>query len=380
MSNYDVFISYSRQDTDFVKQLFTALEAQGRPAWVDWQGINYSTHWWKEICEGIDQAQNFVLVISPDALNSRYCHDEITHARKQGKRIIPLEYLPIDEAQWKRLPLTDQAIENWAYLRTFQFISASKLGALEQIVAALLETVDRDPQYVEAHTRLLLQAQTWQNSGESPGFHLTGDPLAQAERWLTAWDGRTLPAPTDLQRAFVTACRAAVDAAAKAEAEKEARVRDLEARAQQAQAELTTVQAKIAEGEGRITSLDLASHAVEILNNDGNPELAALLGIRALKAAHTRQADLVVQRAVDNLYTRAILRGHEERVNSAVYNLDGHFILTASDDHTARIWEADYRDFIAYACTRVFRDFTAEERARYGLDDTPTCPQFGPGA
>jgi hypothetical protein len=30
-------------------------------------------------------------------------------------------------------------------------------------------------------------------------------------------------------------------------------------------------------------------------------------------------------------------------------------------------------------CTRVFRDFTAEERARYGLDDTPTCPQFGPG-
>jgi hypothetical protein len=31
-------------------------------------------------------------------------------------------------------------------------------------------------------------------------------------------------------------------------------------------------------------------------------------------------------------------------------------------------------------CTRVFRDFTAAERTRYGLDDTPTCPQFGPGA
>jgi hypothetical protein len=44
---------------------------------------------------------------------------------------------------------------------------------------------------------------------------------------------------------------------------------------------------------------------------------------------------------------------------------------------TARVWDADYRDFIAYACTRVFRDFTDEERARYGIDDMPTCPQFG---
>lgn len=27
-------------------------------------------------------------------------------------------------------------------------------------------------------------------------------------------------------------------------------------------------------------------------------------------------------------------------------------------------------------CTRIFRDLTAEERAEFGVDDTPTCPQF----
>jgi hypothetical protein len=35
-----------------------------------------------------------------------------------------------------------------------------------------------------------------------------------------------------------------------------------------------------------------------------------------------------------------VLRGHEERVNSAVFSPDGARIVTASDDQTARIWDA----------------------------------------
>jgi hypothetical protein len=42
------------------------------------------------------------------------------------------------------------------------------------------------------------------------------------------------------------------------------------------------------------------------------------------------------------------------------------------------LWHTDYHDFIAFACTKVTRDFTAEERALYGISDgAPTCPQFG---
>ena len=69
----DLFISYSREDTDFVRQLFDRLNTLKREAWVDWQGIDYSTTWWEEICAGIEGADNFVLVISPDALMSVYC-------------------------------------------------------------------------------------------------------------------------------------------------------------------------------------------------------------------------------------------------------------------------------------------------------------------
>jgi hypothetical protein len=34
----DVFISYSRKDTDFIRQLFDSLNRHKREAWVDWRG------------------------------------------------------------------------------------------------------------------------------------------------------------------------------------------------------------------------------------------------------------------------------------------------------------------------------------------------------
>ena len=41
------------------------------------------------------------------------------------------------------------------------------------------------------------------------------------------------------------------------------------------------------------------------------------------------------------------------------------------------LWNTDIHDLFAFACIRVFRDFTDEERAAYGIpDNDPSCPQF----
>ena len=68
--------------------------------------------------------------------------------------------------------------------------------------------------------------------------------------------------------------------------------------------------------------------------------------------------------------------GHSGPVKSVAFSPDGKYILTGSDDGTARLWDTDYHDTIRFACSLLWRDFTNEERTKYGItDNTPTCPK-----
>ncbi|HLY25229.1 MAG TPA: toll/interleukin-1 receptor domain-containing protein, partial [Aggregatilineales bacterium] len=86
----DVFLSYSRKDKVFVRRLFEGLKTTGRDAWVDWESIPYSVEWWMEICAGIEQADNFLFIVSQHSLASKICNDELAYARTHNKRIIPI--------------------------------------------------------------------------------------------------------------------------------------------------------------------------------------------------------------------------------------------------------------------------------------------------
>jgi WD40 repeat protein len=67
--------------------------------------------------------------------------------------------------------------------------------------------------------------------------------------------------------------------------------------------------------------------------------------------------------------------GHTAGVEDAVFSPDGKYILTGSDDKTARLWDVDYHTTLQYLCSRLLRNFTPDERAQYGITDTtPTCP------
>ena len=66
----DVFISYSRRDIDFVRHLFDHLTARDREAWADWQDIPPTADWLAESYSGIEAADTFLFVISPDSVTS----------------------------------------------------------------------------------------------------------------------------------------------------------------------------------------------------------------------------------------------------------------------------------------------------------------------
>src|SRR4026208_2624822 len=91
-----LFISYSRKDIEITRRITEQFEAGGLDAWVDWQDIPPSIDWMKEIQTGIEDANVFVYLISPDSISSTVCAQELQHAVLNGKRIIPVIVREID--------------------------------------------------------------------------------------------------------------------------------------------------------------------------------------------------------------------------------------------------------------------------------------------
>ncbi len=65
-----VFISYSRRDIDVVESIVAQLEAAGIEVWLDREDIKPGKQWRKQIVEGIDTAEAFVLNLSPNSAAS----------------------------------------------------------------------------------------------------------------------------------------------------------------------------------------------------------------------------------------------------------------------------------------------------------------------
>jgi hypothetical protein len=90
----DIFISYSRRDQEFVTRLASDLDRQVAGAWFDQSTIQVGQKWHDEIMDGIRECKAFVLVLSPDAAESRYVREEVNKALELGKPIIPVLYRP----------------------------------------------------------------------------------------------------------------------------------------------------------------------------------------------------------------------------------------------------------------------------------------------
>jgi hypothetical protein len=185
----NLFISYSRKDKEAAHKLAKACKAQELDVWIDWEGIEPAVDWWREIEKGIEGADNFLFLISPDSASSRVCKREIEHAVKNGKRLIPVVVREIraDEAPEELLPL------NWVFLR--------EQDDFPTVFGKLVTAVKTDYAWVQFHRRLQVRALEWDRSDREGSLLLRGKDLQDAESQLVANSSKE-PLPTDLQRQY----------------------------------------------------------------------------------------------------------------------------------------------------------------------------------
>ena len=348
----DVFISYSRVEKDFVRQLHTALAEQGRDTWVDWEDIEYAEDWWQKICAGIEGADNFVFVITPNSVRSKVCFDEIEHAVKNNKRIVPILRHEVTESADQQRMHPAISKHNWLPFQDDPNFAQS--------FAELIETVNTEPDHVRVHTRLLVRAREWLERRRAASLLLRGDDLGQAEAWLTSGVNKQ-PSPTELHAEYISASRQAQTQRTRlllggvSVALVVAVVLGLAAfgSQQQAVAESARANANAANAVfNEQISQSIALSAQAQLELQGRaPERGVLLSLAALEQyPYTVQAERALAIAAQESRLRMILDTAPEYMLSAVWSPDGSRIAASSmplnlgtgdSTDTIRIWDAE---------------------------------------
>src|ERR1700722_4654297 len=147
----NVFISYSRDDLAFAKQLYAALEAFGFGLAMDQRGISAGEDWQKRLGTLILDADTVVFVLSPSSARSEMCAWEVAEAVQLGKRIIPVLCRPLEGAS----PPSQLAARNYIFFYEEPTFPGSGFGTgLVELVSALNTNLD----WLSEHTRYLQRA------------------------------------------------------------------------------------------------------------------------------------------------------------------------------------------------------------------------------
>jgi hypothetical protein len=85
-----VFISYSRQDSEFALKLASDLKAAGIRAWIDQIDIQPGNSWDRAIEDALTSSSTFLVILSPDSVRSHDLQDEVGFALEKHKHVIPI--------------------------------------------------------------------------------------------------------------------------------------------------------------------------------------------------------------------------------------------------------------------------------------------------
>ena len=362
-----IFISYARSDSSaLAEELVTGLELAGFRPFLDRHDIAGAEDWEARLGALILGADTVVFILSPAAVRSERCAWEVERAAELGKRLIPVQGAPVPEADVPER------------LRRLNYIFFHEGQSFARPLRELAAVLRQDVEWIREHTRLSEAAARWRardrGSGAANDLLLRGDDLADSKAWL-ARRKENGPEITALLSSFLTASEERAAALANQERERLAERERLVAERERAQHNVRRVQRRwfailaglslaVAFGLWSVfngwrdlmtTRAEFIAGIVDQQTGKGDHVGAMLIGLDALpdqtsKGIRQRvlRLEMSALNSLDSAWRnwssgwgeRTVLRGHTGPVSAFAFSPDGTRVLTGSDDHTARLWDA----------------------------------------
>lgn len=184
-----VFISYSRKDSVIAQKLMKEFQSINLDVWVDWEDIPPAVGWLNQILQGIEQADAFIFLISPDSIKSEVCNVELEHAHNNAKRIIPIVVREVNPK------------ETVAIIRDLNWIFIREKDDFKTGLETIQKAINLDVDWLQEHRRLQVRALDWDRRKDT-SLLLRGRDLRNALRMVTSHEGKD-PRPSDLQKLFI---------------------------------------------------------------------------------------------------------------------------------------------------------------------------------
>src|SRR5215212_4140521 len=184
-----LFVSYSRKDSVTARKLIESFRSIEQDVWVDWESIPPAVDWLEQIFRGIEEADAFIFLISPDSIASEVCKVELGRAALNNKRIIPIVLRDVVPAT------TPDSIRklNWTFIR--------ETDNLEDGLQKVKTAIELDLDWLEEHRRLQVRALEWHRR-KDVSLLLRGRDLRNATHMVQTYTSKD-PTPTELQQKYI---------------------------------------------------------------------------------------------------------------------------------------------------------------------------------
>ncbi|MEM7063525.1 MAG: TIR domain-containing protein [Cyanobacteria bacterium P01_B01_bin.77] len=189
-----VFIASDARDLNFSHRLNDKLQIQGESTWFEPDKAILGPEYDSQVKTGIEQAENFLFIVSEDALVDAATLEELKLAESLSKRIIAVSYRNVDRSQ------VPSALANGIWV-AFSSIHGEDFTTDFETLYRILKS---HPNHVRDHTQLLIRASVWEQAEKDDSTLLRGKDLKRAEQWYEQAQTQT-PKPSELQIAYIKA-------------------------------------------------------------------------------------------------------------------------------------------------------------------------------